>query len=652
MARIDRKDNFTIVETINGEPFDPRKHTLREFTEEYAKTLGESGAKTYKANFTSPKSKIGKAFSEFADVPLVYILSETIEDEANPLIAAYQASDSVNTRRSIYSQVKGLEYNINAAMDRLNITGTEFPDGVPSLVSRVALPDKPKAKGARYQYDPGAVGKLQSALAEHAKNNPADAPVIRALEMQMLTGFRPGEVANMPLSAYKPPSEMSEAYGIYLSTDTPGVKMEAPLNVPAGPRQLTVMNSAIDFKRDLGDAASKNDSMFVNADGSKITTTQMTKVLQKIEVPGIMFDTETGKDINFLQEAYDLRRLHATLSFSLYNDYGPGAAMRGRAIKTGTGSESDYVSPRPGFYNQKMLEPHVRVNTFFSNAYMKDVAKSTNNPSESLLGIPTEDAAKLAEEAKATASPIAYPGKRVAFNIDLASGTSSITFEDSTSPIGMQGQATQDLIVNVRPPKPSARDVKPLVVDVTQAMAEEAAESPVDAEKARPKLQAYLERIRKFKPGSGTKTGMVGLGVAGVLGASEEAYTQELERSGSTLRATAAGTLRGAYEAAETPLLMGLTIGEAGAKGIADQPADLPGRGPIETEFTREQAIAEMDARDQGFIPDTRNERLNTIEEFERRQAVIDEQKARISAYDERKRSLEDQTNELLQRGE
>jgi hypothetical protein len=190
------------------------------------------------------------------------------------------------------------------------------------------------------------------------------------------------------------------------------------------------------------------------------------------------------------------------------------------------------------------------------------------------------------------------------------------------------------------------------VVDVAQAMAEEAAESPVDAEKARPKLKAYLERLRAFKPGAGTKTGMVGLGTVGILGASEEAYTQELEKSGSPLRATAAGAIRGAYEAAETPLLMGLTIGEAGAKGIADQPADLPGRGPIETKFTREQAIAEMDARDQGFIPDTRNERLNTIEEFERQQAVIQEQKARISAYDERQRSLEDQTNELLQRGE
>lgn len=652
MARIDRKDSFTIVETINGEPFDPRKHTLREFTEEYAKTLGDSAAKTYKTNFVNPKSKIGKAFSEFADVPLVYLLSETIEDEANPLIAAYQASDSVNTRRSIYSQVKGLEYNINAAMDRLNIAGTEFPDGVPSLISRVALPDKPKAKGARYQYDPGAVGKLQSALAEHAKKNPADAPVVRALEMQMLTGFRPGEVANMPLSALKPPSEMSEAYGIYLSTDTPGVKMEAPLNVPAGPRQLSVMNSAIDFKRDLGDAASKNDAMFVNADGSKITTSQMTNVLKKIKVPGIMFDTETGKDINSLQEAYDLRRLHATLSFSLYNDYGPGAAMRGRAIKTGTGSEADYVSPRPGFYNQKMLEPHVRVNTFFSNAYMKDVAKSTKNPSESLLGIPSEDATRLAEEAKATASPIAYPGKRVAFNIDLASGQSSITFEDSTSPIGMQGQATQDLIVNVRPPKPSARDVKPLVVDVTQAIAEEAGENPVDAERARPKLKSYLERLRRFKPGPGTKALLGTVGVGAIAGAAQEGYAEELERSGSTLQAGAAGLLRGAYEAVETPAMMGLTIGEAGAKGIADQPADLPGLGPIETPFTREQVIAEMDAREEGFIPDTRLERKNAVEEFERRQAVIDEQKARIRAYDEKQRSLEDQTNELLQRGE
>ena len=630
MARIDRKDSFTIIETINGEPFDPRKHTLREFAKEYAKTLEEDGAKTYLRNFTNPKSKIGKAFSEYADVPLVYLLSETIEDEANPLIKAYQASEAVNTRRSIYSQVKGLEYNINAAMGRLNIIQAEFPDGVPSLIARVSLPDKPKAKGARYQFSPGSVGRLQSALAEHARKNPADAPVVRALEMQMLTGFRPGEVANMPLSALKAPTEMSQAYGIYLGTDTPGVKMDAPLNVPAGPRQLSVMDSAIQYKRSLGDLATKNDAMFVNADGTKVTTDQMTKLIKKIKVPGIMFDTETGKDLDFLQEAYDLRRLHATLSFSIYNDYGPGAAMRGRAIKTGTGSEADYVSPRPGFYNEKMVEPHLRVNTFFNNAYMKDLAKTTNKPAEVLKGISPEDAENLAKEARQTMSPIAYPGKRVAFNIDLASGESSITFEDANSPIGMQGDLAEDIKLNVKPPKPTSKEMKPVVVDVIQQMAEEAAESPVDAESMRPKMKSYLERLRKFKPGPGTKTALGALGVGAIAGAAQEGYAEELERSGSKPLALTAGALKGTYEAVETPLMMGLTVGEAGPKGIADQPGFIPGRGPIETPFTRAQAI----------------------EATERREAVIEEQQARIRAYDERQRSLEDQTNELLQRGE
>lgn len=630
MANIDRKESFTTIETINGEPFDPRKHTLREFSTEYAKTLEKDGAATYLRNFTSTKSKIGKAFAEYADVPLVYLLSETIEDEANPLIKAYQASEAVNTRRSIYSQVKGLEFNINAAMGRLNITQAEFPDGVPSLIARVSLPDKPKAKGARYQFSPGSVGRLQSALAEYARNNPAEAPVVRALEMQMLSGFRPGEVANMPLSALKAPTEMSQAYGIYLGTDTPGVKMDAPLNVPAGPRQLSVMEAAIQYKRSLGDAGTKNDAMFVNADGTKITTDQMTKVIKKIKVPGIMFDTETGKDLDFLQEAYDLRRLHATLSFSIYNDYGPGAAMRGRAIKTGTGSEADYVSARPGYYNEKAVEPHLRVNTFFNNAYMKDVAKTTDKPTEVLQGIPPQDAENLAKQARETTSPIAYPGKRVAFNIDLALGQSSITFEDSTAPITLQGDLAEDIKLNVKPPKPTAQDLKPVVVDVVQQMAEEAAESPVDSESMKPKMNAYLERLRKFKPGAGTKTVVGGMGVAGIVGASQEAYSEELERSGSTPLALTAGALRGAYEAVETPLMMGLTIEGAGPKGVADQPGFIPGRGAMETPFTRSQAIEAID----------------------REQAVIQEQQARIRAYDERQRSLEDQTNELLQRGE
>jgi hypothetical protein len=572
-------DRFTVIETINGEKFDPRKHTLREFAQEYAKTLGKEQGATYLRNFVNTTSKVGKQFAEYADAPLIYLLSESIEDEANPLIKAYQQTDSVNSRRSIYSQVKGLESNIVQALDRLGVTQKEFPDGVPALTSRVSLPDKPAAKGARYQYDPGSVGRLQAALAEYAKNNPKDAPIVRALEMQMLTGLRPGEVANMPLTALKPPSEMSSSYGIYLSTDTPGVKMDAPLNIPAGPRQLYLINSAIKFKRSLGENGAKNDAMFVKENGSKVTTQDMTNVLKKIKVPGIMFDTETGKDINALQEAYDLRRLHATLSFNLYNDYGPGAAMRGRAIKTNTGSEADYVSPRPGFYTTTMLEPHVRVNNFFNNAYMKAVAKTTNNPAESLLGIPVQDAQQLAEEAKKTTSPIAYPGKRVAFNIDLASGTSSITFEDAASSIGMQAESAEDIVVNVKPPKLKPQDAQALTIDLASAIEEEAAVSPVNAESMKSKLQAYLDRLRKFKPGPATKGILTGLGVYGIATEAEAAASEEFGRSGSPLRAAGAGALRGTYELAETPLMMGLRA----------QPAGGPESSPI----TPEQQVAE-----------------------------------------------------------
>ena len=146
----------------------------------------------------------------------------------------------------------------------------------------------------------------------------------------------------------------------------------------------------------------------------------------------------------------------------------------------------------------------------------------------------------------------------------------------------------------------------------------------------KPKLNAYLERLRKFKPGAGTKTAVGGMGVAGIVGASQEAYSEELERSGSKPLAVTAGAVKGAYEALETPLMMGMSVGDAGAKGISDEPSFIPGRGAIETPFTRSQ----------------------TIEALDKRQATINEQQARIRAYDKRQRSLEDQTNELLQLGE
>ena len=97
-------------------------------------------------------------------------------------------------------------------------------------------------------------------------------------------------------------------------------------------------------------------------------------------------------------------------------------------------------------------------------------------------------------------------------------------------------------------------------------------------------VPAFLDFLTNMKgKGQAVVAGLsAGLGVlslAGVATEAEAAAREEFGRSGSPLRAAGAGALRGTYEVAETPLMMGLRA----------QPAGGPESSPI----TPEQQVAE-----------------------------------------------------------
>lgn len=328
---------------------DPRTTTLRQIVEAYGDTLTQEGAKSFKGAFTG-KTQFAPIFKDYLDRPAVDFVETFSDDEANPLIQAYEKNEKVNARRGIYSQIGAIEFTINDQLKKAGALAELYPEGMPMATDRVTRPDKPKAKARRYSYNPGLLGEWLVKLDEYGKKNPQDVGIVKALEAQMHMGLRPGEIMNAPASALRPPEKRSASWGFFLDTDTPGVKMDENLNIAVGPRTYNIMQQA------LAVSPANDRNLFVNPDGSPIGKGEMTRVIKQIKVPGIMTDELTGQKLDALQEAYDARRMWVTLALNEFPGEGNRVgAAQGRAVGAvtkGGGAVKEYYSPSPGFYSK------------------------------------------------------------------------------------------------------------------------------------------------------------------------------------------------------------------------------------------------------------------------------------------------------------
>ena len=199
-------------------------------------------------------------------------------------------------------------------------------------------------------------------LLDYAAANPSEAHVVRAIFANMYLGFRPGEVTQMPADALKKAEKGSVSPGIFIPPAL--TKMNAPINIPANPYVTGFIASQMQSNIAIGENVP--DVMFLDDKGKPIPNGKITKVLQNIgEVDGILFDNETGKGINRLTSAYDLRRIFATAAF--FKNYSLVEAGRavGRPIKEQAGAQAIYASMAPGIYSQEQFKPVMGVGTYY-----------------------------------------------------------------------------------------------------------------------------------------------------------------------------------------------------------------------------------------------------------------------------------------------
>lgn len=420
-----------------AENLDPQTVTLRQLVEAHANTLSADGKKSFISSFTGAKTQFAPIFKDYLDRPAVDFVETFADEESNPLVKVFEKNEKVNARRDMYSRVGAIEFHIQDQLQRTGALAELFPEGMPLATDRVVRPDKPQAKARRYTFNPGLMGEWLKKLDEYGQQNPQDIGIVKALEAQAHMGLRPGEIMNAPASAFTAPTKRSQAWGFFLDTDTPGVKMDENLNIAIGPRTYEIMQQALDV-------SSANDrNLFVNPDGSPIGKGEMTRVAKLIEVPGIMTDEQTGKKLNNLQEAYDLRRMWVTLALNEFPGQGNRVgAAQGRAVGAvtgGGGALKEYYSPSRGFYGKEATSVPFTIDEWLFEARVDELPERMQPPE----------------------------GQRVSYKTDFTGSDLLPTFEDKNAPIQMGSLEAKTFA-----PKPKAEIIRPTAAPIESSRPE------------------------------------------------------------------------------------------------------------------------------------------------------------------------------------
>jgi hypothetical protein len=135
-------------------------------------------------------------------------------------------------------------------------------------------------------------------------------------------------------------------------------------------------------------------NLFVNPDGSPIGKGEMTRVVKQIKVPGIMTDEQTGKKLDTLQEAYDLRRMWVTLALNEFPGEGNRVgAAQGRAVGAttgGGGALKEYYSPSRGFYGDAATKVPFTIDQWLFEARVDELPERMKPPAGQRISYKTD----------------------------------------------------------------------------------------------------------------------------------------------------------------------------------------------------------------------------------------------------------------------
>lgn len=407
--------------------FDPATITLRDLMELYAKEKKRS-VKSFLGSLSPPE------FREFMDSPAIEFFESAREDN-NPLQRYFdqQAAKGVGPggANRAFSAVKLLEENVVHQLKRLKRMGDYADDanGFPKLTETVVEPTKGDPRSKKLRINPTKYGELIVGLVEHARQNPKDAPVVRALMAQIYLGFRPKEILEMPMKeTIRAADEGSVSKGLFLPAGL--AKMDEAVSIPLSPHVESMLNSALESNKSRFGDKDMPDRMFLLDNGKPLPEGSLSRVLKSIKVPGILEDARTGEKYDYLTGSYDLRRGHATFVNMLGFDPIVGAEMKARAIKVqGSGTEGPYISKPLGSFTAQQLGPHIALHNAILEVFARASGVEGAGLNKGIIFDPREDILESSIKANRLAdmptmnvtemSEVRIPGASLPSNITL-----------------------------------------------------------------------------------------------------------------------------------------------------------------------------------------------------------------------------------------
>lgn len=351
--------------------FDPSQISLRDLMELYARDK-KRNVQNFLGSLSAPE------FKAYMDRPAIEFF-EAARDENNPLQQYFdqQAAKGVGPggAKKAFSAVKLLEENVIYQLKRLKRMEDYADDsnGFPKLTETVVEPTKGNPRSKKLRINPTKYGELIVGLVGHARQNPKDAPIVRALMTQMYLGFRPKEILQMPMEGtIRAADEGSASKGLFLPAGL--AKMDEAVSIPLSPHVESMLNSALESNNSRFGNKEVPDLMFVGDDGKPLPKGSLSRVLKSITVPGIIEDARTGEKFDNLTAAYDLRRGHATFVNMLGFSPQTGGEMKARALKeVGGGEEAGYIAKPLGSFTAQQLGPHIALH----NAILEVFARAS-----------------------------------------------------------------------------------------------------------------------------------------------------------------------------------------------------------------------------------------------------------------------------------
>jgi len=455
------------------------------------------------------------------------------------------------------------------------------PDDPAEAERLFGLKEAPKATAKiAVTQDSKKLQKFFEELAEYEANNPDKASVVRAIHFGLNTGLRPSAYVMVPSS--NKASEAGSGLFSYQYKDKSGSLFIEGESTGAKTRDISVpLNNTADvkiqeqiiFNRENGLIPEvvegedlKPTRIFLNPDGSPVTSKQVNEVLAQIKVPELIWDAKNRKYYdNFMLDPEASTKKGMQIFRNFHTQYGEKtlgiplnilAKLQGRSVKStkmdaATGSLLEYDEDFPGEVSD--LERQMANRFTAQNAPLYEAATARGqlvNPDYSFdYGDP----------------------EKTLITERVGRTTEGLERYFDTPPASEMGPVKTQ-------PKKAPKTMDELIPDFKN-------------------LADLMKQSGKFVLG--------GLGITGIIAASEEAYSKEMEESGSTLRALGAGAATGLYETVE-PLPLGFVrpqpVGE-GSDVVPTGPSGEP-RYPFIEQYEARQKSTEDEELLEGIQAD------------------------------------------------